>query len=246
MGREEYLENLSIRISNGEPGLIMPQDWLTQFGHFHDPYGDCRLIGNSNEQNKENEPDSEKLGYSFKIRRVCNMNLERAIFLGQDVFCYENYPRELNYSLRESLKSQKLGRDMKRLDVKSQQYKEAKSFLEEYGMSIYWVAEDPKVVGLTGLAWDNDDSGIVWLGWFCVDSRKRGKKIGSKLLDYSIRQAKRRGFEKLRLWTSTLPFEKNAQGLYESRGLIIYDRERVRKTKSRKRGFTKLYRELEL
>lgn len=106
--------------------------------------------------------------------------------------------------------------------------------------------KNSNVIGLTGLVWSSLDKGIVWLGWFCVDSDSRGHGVGSNLLDFSIYKAKELDFKKLLLWTSTLPYERDAQGLYESRGLMIYDKERVWKNSLREKGYTLLYRELKL
>lgn len=71
----------------------------------------------------------------------------------------------------------------------------------------YWTAIDPltrNVVGLVGLYTENDDEDdTVWLGWYCVDSRYRGHKIGSKLLELAINEAKAQNKKYLNLYTTT-------------------------------------------
>jgi GNAT superfamily N-acetyltransferase len=62
--------------------------------------------------------------------------------------------------------------------------------------------EEHPVVGLTGLytlrAWPSD----VWLGWYGLDARWRGHGLGGALLRATIEQARDRGHETLRLWTT--------------------------------------------
>ena len=106
----------------------------------------------------------------------------------------------------------------------------------------FWVAKDIKkgVLGTTGLyTHKGDQNEAIWLGWFCVDPDYRGKGLGSRLLDYSIKKAKKEGFDYLRLWTTSSPNEKMAQGLYESRGFRIFDRKKDGR-------YTTLWRQLKL
>ena len=68
----------------------------------------------------------------------------------------------------------------------------------------YWIAVmDEHIVGLVGLYTQrevNEDS--VWLGWYCVDSQYRGHKIGSKLFNFAIDEAKNRHHKYLHLYTT--------------------------------------------
>ncbi|MHC4118421.1 MAG: GNAT family N-acetyltransferase [Planctomycetota bacterium] len=107
----------------------------------------------------------------------------------------------------------------------------------------FWGAIDQqtgKLLGTTGLyQYTRDAAEAVWLAWFCVAPEARRSGIGSRLLDFSIEQAKRTGLKYLRLYTSDMANEAAAQILYESRGLKI-----VRK---KWRPFhTTIYRELRL
>jgi GNAT superfamily N-acetyltransferase len=93
---------------------------------------------------------------------------------------------------------------------------------KNYGQS-YWFAtdKDGKVIGMTGLYLDrrnNNDKNTVWLGWFGVHPDYRRRRIGSSLLEFTISEAKRRGFENINIYTSTDENEKAAHRLYEEFG----------------------------
>jgi GNAT superfamily N-acetyltransferase len=108
----------------------------------------------------------------------------------------------------------------------------------------YFVAVDKaeKVLGTTGLySLEKDKKDVCWLGWYCVDSKFRGKHIGSKLLDYSIDLARERGKKFLHLYTSPSDDEKKAQNVYDSRGFKTTGTEKNEKNK-----FEIIYKELKL
>ncbi|MCK4588871.1 MAG: GNAT family N-acetyltransferase [Nanoarchaeota archaeon] len=183
---------------------------------------------------------------SLRIIQLNQNNLDEAIALSQKVFSHEDYEKDVGVCLRESLELQSLEKSLRFVEPGSKKYRETRKTLDEF-TSKYWVSEDlSKIAGLTGLAWSKSDRGKVWLGWFCVDPDYRGRGIGSRLLDHTINQAGRNGFREFRVWTSTLPSEREAQKLYESRGLIVYEKERIRKNKTRKQSYTHIYRRLRL
>ena len=64
----------------------------------------------------------------------------------------------------------------------------------------------------------------MWIGWFCVHKKYRGRGIGVALLNYSIEVAKERGKRYLSLYTSTDKNEAEAQVLYELNGFYITKR----------------------
>ena len=106
-----------------------------------------------------------------------------------------------------------------------------------------WGAVDQqteRLVGTTGLyTYTRDKAEAVSLAWFCVDPDVRRRGIGSRLLDFTIQEARSTGRQYLRLYTSDRPNEAAAQLLYESRGLEIVAK--------KKRLFeTTIYRELRL
>lgn len=82
----------------------------------------------------------------------------------------------------------------------------------------YWVAVDTdnkNVVGTIGIYEENaDQNQALWLGWFCVDPNYRGRKIGSKLLEFAISQAKRLGTPYLRVYTADSERSLAARYLY--------------------------------
>ena len=103
-----------------------------------------------------------------------------------------------------------------------------------YSSLEYFVAVDEteKVLGTTGLySRRNDEKVAYWLGWYCVDPKFRGKGIGSKLLDYTIKKAKERGKKYLRLYTSTSAGEEVAQQVYDRRGFRTIRREKIKNEK---------------
>ncbi len=93
---------------------------------------------------------------------------------------------------------------------------------KNYGQN-YWFATDEngKAVGMTGLYLDQknkDYNETIWLGWFGVHPDYRRKGIGSSLLDFTINEAKKRGFETMKIYTSTDENEGAAHKLYENHG----------------------------
>ncbi len=105
----------------------------------------------------------------------------------------------------------------------------------------FWGAIDSEtgqLLGTTGLyACTYDVAEAVWLAWFCVAPEARRQGTGSRLLDFSIEQAKRAGRSYLRLYTWDRSDAAAAQILYESRGLKIV-------CKKWRLFYTTLYREL--
>lgn len=99
--------------------------------------------------------------------------------------------------------------------------------------------ESNKMIGVTGLYQrqeDQDDA--VWLSWYCVDPKERGKGYGKAILEWTIEEAKRRGFALMKLWTTEDPNEAIAQKLYEKLGFKITGTE-----KRKDQQYTVLYRE---
>jgi GNAT superfamily N-acetyltransferase len=76
-----------------------------------------------------------------------------------------------------------------------------------------------RVVGITGL-YGVEDRKEVWLGWYGVAPSARGQGCGRTLLDWTIKTAKRRGFDTLRLWTSTSDNHARARVMYARRGFV--------------------------
>jgi len=105
--------------------------------------------------------------------------------------------------------------------------------------SVY-IDEAGAVLGTTGLyQYNRDAQEAVWVSWFCVDPKMRGKGIGQKLIEHTICLAVQYGFRRVRLYTSTDPNEEAAQRLYEKNGF---------KEISRENGLlaTKIFREREI
>jgi len=91
----------------------------------------------------------------------------------------------------------------------------------------YWVAIDEetnKVIGTTGLYTYDKEKDIIWFGWYCVDPKYRGKGVGSKLLDFTIKKAKETGRRYLKLYTTDSPEEAKAHKLYDKKGFKTIER----------------------
>ena len=81
------------------------------------------------------------------------------------------------------------------------------------------VDEADVVLGTTGLYRYKKDFGeAVWVAWFCVDPKARGRGVGQALIDHTVLRAQNAGFNRIRLYTSTDPNEAAAQRLYERNG----------------------------
>lgn len=190
----------------------------------------------------------------MRIYPLSKNTLEDAVSLAASVFSFhENQTQaDISSDLTKSYLLTEMKKTLEKASKNSFEYKRAKKFINymryQYEMEghLTWVALDNrKVQGVIGLAWGKEDYD-AWLIWFCVNPGLRRQGIGSRLLDYSISQARGLGFSELNLRTSTRPGHADAQTLYESRGFEVYDRERKRKNKKRSKGYTVLYRALKL
>jgi cation diffusion facilitator family transporter len=100
--------------------------------------------------------------------------------------------------------------------------------LAESGMSdpCYWVAYyHGKVVGLTGIYFKAEDrQEAVWGGWTVYDAKLREGASRAKviMIQKVMIEARATGRRYLRLYTSTVPVEAQANRLYDKLGLKIY------------------------
>jgi len=99
------------------------------------------------------------------------------------------------------------------------------SLSEANSKKTYWIAVEKRtnVIGITGLYNDSHDKDTVWLGWFGVHPAYRNRGVGSALLEFAIKEACRRGFGILKLYTSSDKNEKNAHKLYGRFGFTQSD-----------------------
>lgn len=144
----------------------------------------------------------------MRIEKLNSARLGDAIKLRDHVF-NELLPLEYE-TLEASLNTQKFSEWYQKAQIKTLEY---------------WVAsdEDDTLLGLVGLYTQRGDSkSKVWLGWFCVDRKYRGKKVGSSLLDFAVETAKSSGFSELHLYTTYDDEFKQARFLYEKRGFVKY------------------------
>ena len=164
----------------------------------------------------------------IKIKPLSRKTLKPAIKLLHGVFAYPEGRRETKKGLTISLDPEKYKETYKKEKLKWVKY--------------YVALEGAKVVGTSGLyKMENDPKETFWLGWFCVDETYRRKGIGSKLLDYTIREEKRRSGRTLKLWTTNHPPMLTAQILYRKMGFKIFKKERISGT-----GYQTIYERLKL
>lgn len=102
----------------------------------------------------------------------------------------------------------------------------------------YFIAIDSRgkgvgIIGVYTLIENYEDT--IWIGWYCVHKKQRGKGIGRMLLDFVIDKAKESEKKYICLYTSTDKNEEKAQELYERYGFYITKREK-------KDGYDILYR----
>lgn len=131
----------------------------------------------------------------MKFELVNKENLEEAIKIQRAIFPVENGEEDLK-EITEG---------------KMPKYQ----FLQQY-----WLAKvDGKYIGICGLYAYNSAPKDAWLGWFGVVEDEQGKGYGTKILEFSIKQAKKCGFQTLRLYTDE---EDNAKAikLYKKFGMI--------------------------
>ena len=127
-------------------------------------------------------------------------NLDIAIKIQHEIFPLENGSEDLKETINEGLPNHQ--------------------FLQKY-----WLAKvNNEYIGICGLYAYKSAPKDAWLGWFGVVESARGKGYTTKILEFSMQQAKKLGFETLRLYTDE---EDNACAikLYEKFGMIseIYD-----------------------
>ena len=133
------------------------------------------------------------------IKHLSKDNIEKAIHLLHSIFTEDvSVGEPPSDALRASLEPQKYQTFLKKWGIKTIEYF---IVLDKY----------KSVVGTTGLYTLNQDAqNTVWLGWYCIAPAKRGKGFGSMLLQWTIDEARSRGFEIMKLYTSDSPMETDS------------------------------------
>ena len=68
-----------------------------------------------------------------------------------------------------------------------------------------YVDEANQVLGTTGLyRYNRDADEAVWVAWFCVAPKARGRGVGQALLDHTVARARKAGFNRIRLYTGSI------------------------------------------
>jgi len=110
------------------------------------------------------------------------------------------------------------------LSVNIEKHKEA---IKNLGGTLdrhHWVArQEDKIVGTIGYyVLLKDELEASWLSWYCVAPEARNQGIGSKLLEIVIAHIKASGKQYVRVFTSDIPEEKQAQKLYKKIGFVYF------------------------
>ncbi len=163
------------------------------------------------------------------MRLVCitKNNLKQAVRVAKAIFPNEWHSEEI--------------KDFKRLGgelVFWPEYAYEGSILEKAEEFKYYLAtiiinKKERVIGITGHYTEDiegKDNGIIWLGWFGVLEKYRGKGYGKELLEKSINKVKKfkgiglkQRFKELRLYTTKdEKHEAKARLMYRKRGFKQY------------------------
>ena len=143
----------------------------------------------------------------YKIVPLSKETLSDSILLIETIFPYKPDQRNAAYSFRKSLSGDR-------------------SFAE------YWVCNNPdgKVIGIIGLYTDRRYKSVMWIGWFGVDPKYRRKGIGSRLLKYAEKEAKKRKAGTLKVYSSFHKNELASHSLYINHG---FAKTRINRTADR-------------
>jgi ribosomal protein S18 acetylase RimI-like enzyme len=138
-------------------------------------------------------------------------HLAETITLVQNVFTLEaSLPTPPETALRVSLAGDRKKELLQRLGIRQ---------------LAYFVALDDATKAVRGVIGQYEEEGdppnLVWVGWFCVDPAFRGQHLGEALLLWNMHDAKRKGYTRMKLYTTDHPSMKAAQGLYENLGFAV-------------------------
>lgn len=87
----------------------------------------------------------------------------------------------------------------------------------------YAVELNGKTIGTIGLYHlSHEPLDVLWLGWFCVDAKYRGKGYGIEAMRLVKRVALQKNAKVLKLYTSNHPEEAVAQAFYERFGFETF------------------------
>ncbi|MEI7787664.1 MAG: GNAT family N-acetyltransferase [Chlorobiaceae bacterium] len=89
----------------------------------------------------------------------------------------------------------------------------------------YFIAmKDNQPVGITGLYTTHNQPEEVWLAWFGLNEKLRGRGLGKEIMVATIDMARKHGYQSLRLWTTANeePFIV-ANYLYQKLGFIAQE-----------------------
>lgn len=116
-------------------------------------------------------------------------------------------------------------------------------FFSHVRYSKYWVAlnKQKEIVGIVGIYFRScDENEILWVSWFCVHENYRRKGIGNLMLNNVTKYAVKKNKKRLKVYTSNLKEEENAQIIYEKHGFKVVE------TIKMDSEYVKIYREKKL
>lgn len=88
-----------------------------------------------------------------------------------------------------------------------------------YSSKRFLAFDKNKIVGICGIySWKQHPKDICWLGWYAVLPEYRNKRIGSKLLKYTLNYAKKKGYRIFCIETTNHRNQSEARDLYKRFG----------------------------
>lgn len=136
----------------------------------------------------------------MRLELVDYTNYKQAIATQKEIFPEEDGTMNILASLDRDLFMRKTG-----------------LFYEDDHVKYYIAYDGDEVVGITGIYYYNNDPASAWLAWFGVLPNKRRKHYGEKILEQTMKLARRKGFEIMRLYTDAIG-NANAIELYKKMG----------------------------
>ena len=107
--------------------------------------------------------------------------------------------------------------------------KSAKVYYDDYfsssaslkGDTVYVAVLNNKIIGITGYSIDRYETDNYWLSWFYIHKQYSRKGYGKQLIDFIIRELKKKRIKRLFVNTSSYPFYEGALHFYLKCGFKI-------------------------
>lgn len=149
----------------------------------------------------------------IKIIPLDKKYLPEAIALLNKIFPIQDEEENVGTCFRASLDYQKYKKTLKKWKIPKLKYFLAINL------------ENNQVLGTSGIYEIENDPHSAWVGWTAVEPQFRQHGIGKKLVSFTMQEAKKRDYQRIKLHTVDIDYQKNAHKLYESLGFKLMKRE---------------------